>query len=74
MRPIKKKILEVMLIKVEKSFRAGASPIYYYNFTLEGIDEPLLIQLPNPLEPGLVGRKISYNLNSEHEVSEFEIL
>jgi len=74
MRPIKKKILEVMLIKVEKSFRAGVSPIYYYNFTLEGIDEPLLIQLPNPLEPGLVGRKISFNLNEEHEVSEFEIL
>lgn len=74
MKPIKKKITEVKLIKVEKTFKAGAKPIYYYNFILEGIDEPLLIQLENPLEPGLVGRKISFNLNEEHEVSEFEIL
>ena len=74
MKPIKKKILEVKLIKVEKSFRAGSTPLYYYNFILEGIDEPLMIQLENPLEHGLVGRKISYFLNEEYEVSEFEIL
>ena len=74
MKSIKKKIVEVKLIKVEKSFRDGSRPVYYYNFILEGIDEPLLIQLENVLEPGLVGRKISFNLNSEHEVSEFEIL
>ena len=74
MNPIEKKILEVKLIKVEKSFRAGSSPKYYYNFILEGFEEPLLLELDNPLEPGLIGRKISYYLNEEYEVSEFTIV
>jgi hypothetical protein len=74
MNPIEKEILEVKLIKVEKSFRAGSTPIYYYNFILEGFDEPLLVPLDHQLEPGLVGNKISYYLNEEYEVSEFTIV
>ena len=74
MTPIKKKILEVKLIKVEKSFRAGSVPKYYYNFTLEGFEEPLLIELEKQLEPGLVGNHISYYLNEEFDVSEFDIV
>ena len=73
MNPIEKQIMEVKLIKVEKSFRVGAIPMYYYNFTLEGFDEPLLVPLDHQLEPGLVGQKISYYLNEEYEVSEFTI-
>jgi hypothetical protein len=74
MTPITKKILEVKLIKVEKSFRAGSVPKYYYNFILEDFDEPLLVEVLNALEPGLVGRKIVYYLNEEFEVSEFDII
>lgn len=74
MKLIKKKILEVKLIKVEKTFNGGAKPKYYYNFILEGIEEPLLVPLENELEPGMVGRKINYNLNQEFEVSNFTIV
>lgn len=71
---ITKKILEVKLMKVEKSFRADVQPKYYYNFLLEGIDDPLVVEVAQVLEPGMVGNKLKYRLNENFEVLEFEII
>ena len=71
---ITKKILEVKLMKVEKSFRPGFEPKYYYNFLLEGIEEPIIVEVNNVLEPGLVGNKLKYKLNENFEVIEFDII
>jgi hypothetical protein len=71
---ITKKILEVKLMKVEKSFRNDIHPKYYYNFLLEDIEDPLVVEHNKPLEPGLVGCKLKYKLNENFEVSEFNII
>lgn len=71
---ITKKILEVKLMKVEKSFRPGFEPKYYYNFLLEGIEDPIVVEVNNVLEPGLVGNKLKYRLNENFEVLEFDII
>lgn len=71
---ITKKILEVKLMKVEKSFRDGVQPKYYYNFLLEGIEDPVIVEVYNVLEPGMVGHKLQYRLNENFEVSEFDII
>jgi hypothetical protein len=68
------KILDCKLIKVEKLYNQSSKQRFYYNLTLEGFDEPLLIENENPFQLGLVGHKIKYKLNSENEVSEFEFL
>ena len=69
-----KKILEVKLMKVEKSFRPGVEPKYYYNFLLEDIEEFLVVEYNKLLEPGLVGNKLKYKLNENFEVTEFDII
>jgi hypothetical protein len=71
---ITKKILEVKLMKVEKSFRNDIHPKYYYNFLLEDIEDPLVVEVSKALEPGLVGCKLKYKLNENFEVSEFNII
>ena len=68
------KILDCKLIKVEKLYNQSSKQKLFYNLTLEGFDEPLLIETDYPLESGLVGHKIRYKLNSDNEVSEFEFL
>jgi hypothetical protein len=74
-KTITKKIQKVELIKVEKSYRHGVNPKFFYNFTFEGIDEPLLvIQEGEPLPPQMVGHKIKYKLDDDNLVSEFELL
>jgi hypothetical protein len=67
------KIEKVELIKIEKNYNAGSKPKFYYDMTLQDIDEPLLLILDNPLEDGLIGRKIKYFLNEDKIVSEFEL-
>jgi hypothetical protein len=71
---ISNKINEVKLIKVEKSFRAGIQPKYFYNFHLEGIEDPLVVEVLQVLEPGMVGKTIQYQLNETFDVLEFEIV
>ena len=71
---ITKKILEVKLMKVEKSFRDGVQPKYYYNFLLEGIEDPVIVEVNDVLEPGMVGHKLSYRLNENFDVLEFDII
>lgn len=73
-RQVTKKILSCELIKVEKLYNQSEKVRYYYNLELEGIDELLLIETSQPIEPGLVGNKIKYKLNEENEVSDFEFL
>jgi|694.fasta_scaffold16834_13 hypothetical protein len=71
---ITKKILEVKLMKVEKSFRDGVQPKYYYNFLLEDIEDPVVVEVNNVLEPGMVGQKLKYRLNENFDVLEFDII
>jgi hypothetical protein len=66
------KILDCKLIKVEKLFNQVRPSKLFYNLILEGIDEPLLIETEQPIEPGLIGSKIKYKLNEDNEVSQFE--
>ena len=71
---ITKKILEVKLMKVEKSFRDGVQLKYYYNFLLEDIEDPVVVEVNNVLEPGMVGQKLKYRLNENFDVLEFDII
>jgi hypothetical protein len=38
------------------------------------MDEPLLLETEQEIQPGLIGQKIKYKLNEENEVSEFELI
>ena len=67
-------ILSCVLIKMEKLFNQSAKEKYFYNLELEGIDEPLLLEVEKPLTSDLQGKKIKYKLNSDNEVSEFELI
>jgi hypothetical protein len=67
------KIEKVELVKVEKNYNPGSTPKFYYNMTLQDIDEALLLILDGPLQDGLINRKIKYNLNEDNVVSEFEL-
>jgi hypothetical protein len=74
-KSITKKIEKVELIKVEKSYRHGVNPKYFYNFTFDGIDEPLLvIHEGTPLSGQMVGHKIKYKLDDDNLITEFELL
>lgn len=66
------KILDCKLIKVEKKYNSVKPNKFFYNLHLEDMDEPLLVETEQPLEPRLVGHKIKYKLNADNEVSEFE--
>ena len=68
------KILDCKLIKVEKLFNQTRPNKFFYNLTLEEMDEPLLLETENPIQPGLIGHKIKYKLNENNEVSEFDFL
>jgi hypothetical protein len=74
-KQIKKKIENVELIKVEKNYRAGSLPIYYYNLYLQEIEEPLLLVLEFQLdENDLNGKTIKYFVNGEGLVLDFEFV
>jgi len=68
------KVIDCKLIKVEKLFNQIKPHKLFYNLILEGMDEPLLLETQEPIQPGLIGHKIKYKLNEENEVSEFEFL
>ena len=72
MRNKEHKILDCKLIKVEKLYNQTKPHKLFYNLILEGIDEPLLIETEQPIEPGLIGHKIKYKLNEDNEVILFE--
>ncbi len=72
MRGKEHKILDCKLIKVEKLYNQVRPSKLFYNLILEGIDEPLLIETEEPIQPGLIGHKIKYKLNEDNEVSQFE--
>jgi hypothetical protein len=68
------KILDCKLIKVEKLYNQVKPNKLFYNLILEGMDEPLLIETEEQIQPGLIGQNIKYKLNEENEVSEFELI
>jgi hypothetical protein len=68
------KVIDCKLIKVEKLFNQIKPHKLFYNLILEGMDEPLLLETQEPIQPGLIGHKIKYKLNEDNEVSEFEFL
>ena len=68
------KILDCKLIKVEKLFNQTKPHKLFYNLILEEMDEPLLLETNEAIQPDLIGHKIKYKLNEENEVSEFEFL
>ena len=72
MKEIEKKIESINLIKVEKNYRPGSTPKYFYNIKLSGIRQELLLETQYVLEAGLVGRKITYQLDDENIVKNFE--
>lgn len=68
------RILDCKLIKVEKKYNSTRPSKFFYTLMIEDLDEPLLLETEEPIQPGLVGHKIKYKLNAENEVSEFEFL
>ena len=74
-KQVKKKIEKIELIKVEKTYRPGIQPSYYYNLYLQEIEEPLLLVLEFQLnENDLNGKTIKYSVNGEGLVSEFQFI
>ena len=72
MKQKKHKILECKLIKLEKLYNQRKPHKFFYNLTLEDMEQPLLIETEVQLESNLVGLSIKYKLNAENEVSDFE--
>jgi hypothetical protein len=72
MKDIEKKIESITLIKIEKTYRPGGQPKYFYNIKLSGIKEELLLETQYSLQNGLVGRKMTYQLDDENVVKNFE--
>ena len=68
------KVIDCKLIKVEKLFNQTKPNKFFYNITLEEMDEPLLLETEQAIQPGIIGHKIKYKLNENNEVSEFEFL
>lgn len=73
-KAITKKILDVKLLKVEKTFNNNLPTKYFYNLTLEGIDEPQVLEVTDTLDNSLVGLNIKYYINENFEISNFEII
>lgn len=73
-KQITKKIISCELVKIEKSFNKLKPGKFFYNLELEGIEELLLLETEHKIIDNLVGRKIKYKLNSENEVSEFDLI
>lgn len=74
MKSLAKTIERIELIKVQNTYVNGEKPTYFYNLYLEGIEEPLLLNdLKEPIPFEYLGKKIKFKLNSDNEVSDFEI-
>jgi hypothetical protein len=41
---------------------------------LEDIEDPVVVEVNNVLEPGMVGQKLKYRLNENFDVLEFDII
>jgi hypothetical protein len=72
MKELEKKIESIELVKIEKTYNAGSTPKYFYHIKLSGIKQELLLETQYVLDAGLVGRKMTYQLNEDNEVKNFE--
>jgi hypothetical protein len=69
------KIVEsITLIKVEKTYKPGNLPKYFYSIQLEGIQDELLLETDYMLDKGFKGKKIKYILDEDNMVYNLEIL
>lgn len=68
------KVLDCILIKVEKLFNQSSRERYYYNLVLEGMEEPLLVLNEKFIGSDIIGKNITYKLNKENEIFEFDIV
>lgn len=68
------KILKFELIKVEKKYNSFHPTKFYYNIILEDIDENILFESEELLNYDLTGQSIKYKLNTDNEVTSFELI
>lgn len=68
------KVLDCVLIKVEKLFNQSSRERFYYNLVLDGMEEPLLVLSDKLIGSDIIEKNITYRLNKENEVFEFDIV
>ena len=68
------KILDIKLVKIQKTFNRNLPVKYFYNLQLENFEEPILFEIEETLDNSLIGKSIKYHLDENYEVSEFEII
>lgn len=71
MEDMEKTIQDIKLLKVEKDYKPGSTPTYFYNLKLSGIKKELLLETKYLLDAGIVGKKITYTLDENNNVSNF---
>jgi hypothetical protein len=71
----KKHLIEILsLIKIEKRYNTGESPKYFYNITLQDINEQLLLVIDEPILENIVGKEITYEINEEGVITDFNLV
>lgn len=68
------KVTDCVLIKVEKLYNQSSRERFYYNVSVEGLEEPLLVLSEKLISSDLIGKKITYKLNKDNELFEFDIV
>jgi hypothetical protein len=70
----KKHIIEsVTLIKVERDYKAGSNPKYYYDIKLSDMEQSLIFETREDFNAfSLIGNKVTYTLDSDNNVIDFD--
>lgn len=70
----KKHIIEsVTLIKVERDYKAGSTPKYYYDIKFSDMEETLVFETRENFNAfSLIGNKVTYTLDSDNNVIDFQ--
>ena len=70
----KKHIIEnVTLIKVERDYKAGSNPKYYYDIKFSDMEETLVFETRENFNAfSLIGSKVTYSLDSDNNVIDFQ--
>jgi hypothetical protein len=69
----KHKIENVELIKVEKNYTTKEVK-NFYNLSLQGIEETLLLVINESIDTDIVGKEIKYHLNEDGVISDFDLI
>lgn len=68
------KVLDCVLIKVERLYNQATKERFFYNLVVEGMEEPLLVLSDKLISSDIIEKNITYKLNKENEVFEFDIV